>query len=884
MEQHPTVAVLAAALSDTHTLVYTRKDCRSLPEELGSLQGLRLLNVSYNRLKTLPESLGALLELESLDISNNYFRNHLPAVVYRLERLRVLDVRFNKIRQLSEDIVQLQALESINLRSNELVELPQALGHLPELRAIDLQGNHLLDLSQMCLVLASLPQAFSLDLSNCHIQQLPDEFKRLRNLSHLNLSHNTSLDVEHSIELLSQLPQLRSLDLHNTCKSLPLNIAKLRALETLRFDQFGAHTDEVAKLPRLKHLIADHCGFQQLPEWVCRLETLETLDLSHNQLRHLPDSLRHCSQLRRLNLAHNLFEELPRCLMYLPLVLEGLSLDDNKPLNVRVHKRFLNKLYRMADNRPALRQWAFALWMGNLEIEHLPPLTCADLLPLMDLDFPYFQAGLDWLGHLIQPPTPWPTPDSGAVLYVVGQFRRFSAKALKQFLKQQGYTLSHQLSPKVTHVLAGGRVSATIQEALYKMPHLPIFLEYRITKAIDQAGFWQPLDDNASEKIQAFFDSNQAVNIRIGLQLLQPYRLPSKRCLDVLTYTFFSNDPLIRKEALKLFWRCYDAETQYQLMGYFNASKQQNKAFQRAGRRSLMEWVLREAQLDSLYFVERLYQVAHWGGDYILHVGGRFFDKVLQDKTAQSYEGTLFLQAIEYPLAEEMRAHPQITRLEILGGKPEAVLAPQGPVFSLPNLTYLRIEGNEFKDVPEQIGQLQGLNKLRIAETQLTHLPQNILQLASLEELSIYNNQLAHLPQNIGQLSQLRMIWAFSNQLQALPSSIGQLHKLQRLQLDWNQLQSLPEEIGELSQLVYLQLSWNQLSTLPESIGQLQYLEELTLLGNPIQQLPQSLLQLKSLRLLELSREIPMPLEERKAWLKAFETHLPQCKLTFRLV
>ncbi|XP_062094216.1 receptor-like protein 18 [Humulus lupulus] len=70
----------------------------SIPEELGKLQGLRLLNLSNNALTgKIPSSIGNMRKLESLDLSNNKLSGTIPTSLQQLNFLSSFNLSFNKV-------------------------------------------------------------------------------------------------------------------------------------------------------------------------------------------------------------------------------------------------------------------------------------------------------------------------------------------------------------------------------------------------------------------------------------------------------------------------------------------------------------------------------------------------------------------------------------------------------------------------------------------------------------------------------------------------------------------------------------------------------------------------------------------------------------------
>ncbi|GKV33164.1 hypothetical protein SLEP1_g41699 [Rubroshorea leprosula] len=69
-----------------------------IPEELGELNSLLLLNLSHNSLNgQIPSSLGKLAELESLDLSSNKLEGRIPEQLIKLTFLSVLNLSHNEL-------------------------------------------------------------------------------------------------------------------------------------------------------------------------------------------------------------------------------------------------------------------------------------------------------------------------------------------------------------------------------------------------------------------------------------------------------------------------------------------------------------------------------------------------------------------------------------------------------------------------------------------------------------------------------------------------------------------------------------------------------------------------------------------------------------------
>ena len=170
--------------TDLETLVLSGNGLREVPEALGRLKSLRMLDLGHNQLAHLPEELGdieglsdflylndnrlfelpsslrKLAKLRYLNISQNQFAI-LPDCICRMANLLELRADANQMTSLPDSIAELKRLRELHLRDNRLTFLPEAIGRLSELRYLDLRGNLLRSLPAG---IATLPHLEKLDL------------------------------------------------------------------------------------------------------------------------------------------------------------------------------------------------------------------------------------------------------------------------------------------------------------------------------------------------------------------------------------------------------------------------------------------------------------------------------------------------------------------------------------------------------------------------------------------------------------------------------------------------------------------------------------------------------------------------------------------------
>lgn len=159
----------------------------SIAEGTWNCPSLLTFSASNNQMKgQIPSGFCSLTKLASLDLSNNQIET-LPNEIGNLINLGVLNLNNNKLKAIPESAVFLSKLTSFSASNNQIESIDKGFGQFPFLRQIDLSNNRLSFIPEE---LGNCPELYDIRFNSNKIEKIPESFAHLRNSINLYLQDN----------------------------------------------------------------------------------------------------------------------------------------------------------------------------------------------------------------------------------------------------------------------------------------------------------------------------------------------------------------------------------------------------------------------------------------------------------------------------------------------------------------------------------------------------------------------------------------------------------------------------------------------------------------------------------------------------------------------
>ncbi|XP_077215266.1 plant intracellular Ras-group-related LRR protein 6-like [Tasmannia lanceolata] len=186
----------------------SNNNLQSIPESLTArLLNVVVFDVHSNQIKSLPNSIGCLSKLKVLNVSGNLLYS-FPKTLENCRALEELIANFNKLTKLPDTIgFDLINLKKLSVNSNKLAFLPLSTSHMTNLRVLDARLNCLRALPD------GLENLLKLEILNVsqnfqYLQTLPYSIGLLHSLTELDVSYNKISFLPPSIGCLKNLQKL----------------------------------------------------------------------------------------------------------------------------------------------------------------------------------------------------------------------------------------------------------------------------------------------------------------------------------------------------------------------------------------------------------------------------------------------------------------------------------------------------------------------------------------------------------------------------------------------------------------------------------------------------------------------------------------------------
>ena len=212
-------------------LILNHCNLSGIPKSINKLQQLVTLDLSFHEFQSVPQEITELENLTYLRISKNKSFKALPDNIGNLKKLEILEVAGTSISHFPKSIGECNNLINITANAARIKEIPKEIAGCKELKNINLGYNKIQTVPKEIGKLKNLNRLY---LGSNSISYLPTEFKELTKLELCGLPLNKFSSFPKEVLNLTQLYTLTMYG--NDFNRIPLELTNLKKLKLLYVD------------------------------------------------------------------------------------------------------------------------------------------------------------------------------------------------------------------------------------------------------------------------------------------------------------------------------------------------------------------------------------------------------------------------------------------------------------------------------------------------------------------------------------------------------------------------------------------------------------------------------------------------------------------------
>jgi len=198
-------------------------------------------------------------------------------------------------------------------------------------------------------------------------------------------------------------------------------------------------------------------------------------------------------------------------------------------------------------------------------------------------------------------------------------------------------------------------------------------------------------------------------------------------------------------------------------------------------------------------------------------------------------------------------------------------------IFEINSLENLILAVNPINEFPCNLSRLKRLKSISVAETGIKEINCDLSNLDSLEHFDIARNGLTKFPEQLKTIPNLTWLSLNSNQFTDFSFIDSRLKNLETLYLYTNKVRTISVETKFLGNLKELLIFDNEIDSIPDNISDLKNLEKLEIWDNPIKSISRKIAELTKLKSMRLDDDFLTQTDKDnlKKW-------LPNCEINYQ--